>query len=41
MNEKNTFLSLKNILVVLHNLQCVWIKHFTKSLHIQQKLKTN
>ena len=30
------------ISVVLHNLlRCVWIKHFTKSLHTQQKLKTN
>ena len=38
----NTFLYLTNISVVLHNLlQCVWTKHFTKSLHTQQKLKTN
>ena len=30
------------ISVVLRNLlRCVWIKHFTKSLHTQQKLKTN
>ena len=39
---KNAFLSLTNISVVLHNvLQCVWIKHFTKGLHTQQRLKTN
>ena len=32
--------TLKNILVVLHNLlQCVWIKHFTKTLHTQHKRK--
>ena len=40
IKQKNTFLFLTNILVVLHNLlQCVWIKHLTKSLHTQQKLK--
>ena len=42
LNKKNTFLILTNISVDLHNLlQCVWIKHFTKSLHAQQKLKIN
>ena len=43
LNEKTHFyfLFLRNISVVLHNLlQCMWIKHFTKSLHTQQKLKT-
>ena len=39
---KNTFSIVTNISVVLHNLlQCVWIKHFTKFLHTQQKLKIN
>ena len=42
LNKKSTFFILTNISVVLHNLpQCAWIKHFTKSLHTQQKLKTN
>ena len=40
--KKNTFLILINFSVVLHDLLLVmWIKHFTKSLHAQQKLKTN
>ena len=38
----NIFFILSNISFVLHNLwQCLWIKHFRKSLHTQQKLKTN
>ena len=37
-----TFLIFTNISVFSHKrLQCVWIKHFTKSLHTQQKLKIN
>ena len=40
--NKKTYFFFTNISVVLHNLlQCLWIKHFTKSLRIQQKLKTN
>ena len=46
LNQNNTFFILTKISVVLHNLvlqklQCVWIKHLTKSLHTQQKWKTN
>ena len=41
LNKKNTFLNLKNILLVFQNLlQRVWIK-FTESLHTQQELKAN
>ena len=42
--NKKALLFLTNILVVLHNrvqCVCVWIKHLTKSLHTQEKLKTN
>ena len=40
--KKNTFLILINVSVVLHDLLLgMWIKHFTKSSHTQQKLKTN
>ena len=42
INSRNIFSSLTNIWVVLHNLlQCVLIKHFTKTLHKEQKLKIN
>ena len=41
LNKKvyiNKFFILTNLPVVLHNLlQCVWIKHVTKSLHTQLK----
>ena len=42
INSRNIFSSLTNIWVVLHNLlQCVLIKHFTKTLHKERKLKIN
>ena len=42
LNIKNIFSIVTNISDVLHNLlQCVWIKHFKKTLHTQQKLKIN
>ena len=31
------FFILTNVSVVLHNLKCVWIKNFTKSLHTQHQ----
>ena len=41
LNKKNTFLNLKNILLVFQNLlQRVWIK-FIESLQTQQELKAN